>query len=98
MSGMTGGVGEVQCATDEVKEIAEKVRGEAETKTGRQFSEYVAVQFCSQVVAGTNFFIKVQVSEGGECIHLRVYRDLQQTLSLSGVLTDKTLQDPLKYF
>ena len=37
-----------------------QVRAEVEQKSGRHFPEYTAVQFCSQVVAGMNFFIKVQ--------------------------------------
>ena len=43
------------------------------------------------------FSVQVKVSDD-ECVHLRVYRNLQQEASLSGFLLGKTLQDPLEYF
>jgi hypothetical protein len=58
-----------------------------------------AVSYAVQVVAGINYFIKVQTDlMGDHCVHLRVYQDLQQRLQLAGVQKAKKLADELTYF
>jgi hypothetical protein len=55
--------------------------------------------FIYQVVAGTNFFVKVCTDhDAGEHVHLRIYRDLQGTLSLASVQEGKAHADPIEYF
>ena len=53
--------------------------------------------FMFQVVAGTNFFVKVHVGDNKH-VHLRIYQDLQQNISLHGHQVDKTLEDEIEYF
>ena len=55
--------------------LANKHRVDAETKLGRKFSQWVVVKSSTQVVAGTNHFVKVDVGEG-EFIHLKIYEKL----------------------
>jgi len=50
-----------------------------------------------QVVAGTNFFFKIDVGDG-HYVHARVFRNLSQELSVHSVQTDKTENDALAYF
>ena len=50
-----------------------------------------------QVVAGTNFFVKVHVGDNKH-VHLRIYQDLQQNISLHGHQVDKSLEDEIEYF
>jgi hypothetical protein len=50
-----------------------------------------------QVVAGSNFFFKIQTAPTG-CIHARVYRDLSNQLSVHSVQTNKQIGDPLVHF
>ena len=40
---------------------------------------------------------QVQVSST-ECVHIRLYQNLQQQLSLTSVQDGKTLDDPITYF
>jgi cystatin-A/B len=49
------------------------------------------------VVAGINYFLKIDVGDGKQ-VHARVYKDLSQNLSVHSVQTGKTASDPLQYF
>lgn len=52
-----------------------------------------------QVVAGTNYFMKVDIG-GGHFIHLRVFKGLPHNpvLELHGVQQGQTADSPLKHF
>ncbi|KAI8999285.1 cystatin [Gaertneriomyces semiglobifer] len=77
-----GGLGLTADATAEVQDIAERVRPDLEKRVGRTFPKYHAVKYATQVVAGLNFFIAVDVGEPKH-FHLRVYRNLQGELQLT---------------
>ena len=38
-----------------------QVREEVETKAGKKFAEFLAIEYSTQVVAGTNYFVKVRI-------------------------------------
>ena len=38
-----------------------QVREELETKAGKKFVEFLAIEYSTQVVAGTNYFVKVRL-------------------------------------
>ncbi|XP_072546797.1 cystatin-B-like [Salminus brasiliensis] len=95
-----GGLGAEQAATPEIQKICDEVKSQAEAKAGKKFGVFVAKSFSSQVVAGTNYFIKVHVG-GDEYIHLRVFKTLPHdggALKLHGVQTAKTHKEPISYF
>uniref|UniRef100_A0A2K6F925 Cystatin domain-containing protein n=1 Tax=Propithecus coquereli TaxID=379532 RepID=A0A2K6F925_PROCO len=56
-----GGLTEARPATPEIQEIADKVKPQLEEKTNETYEEFEATEYKSQVVAGTNFYIKVRV-------------------------------------
>ncbi|XP_018590185.2 cystatin-B-like [Scleropages formosus] len=100
MAMMCGGTGAVQDATPEVQKMCDEVKKSAEQKAGREFSVFRAKKFTSQVVAGTNYFVKVHVG-GEEDVHLRLYKPLPHAgdkLELHGIQTAKTCHDPIGYF
>uniref|UniRef100_A0A8B9PKI5 Cystatin B n=1 Tax=Apteryx owenii TaxID=8824 RepID=A0A8B9PKI5_APTOW len=71
-----------------------------EEKEGKTFNVFTAVEFKTQVVAGTNYFIKVHVGND-EFVHLRVFRSLpheNKPLSLHSYQSSKTKHDELTYF
>ncbi|KAK2816072.1 hypothetical protein Q7C36_022343 [Tachysurus vachellii] len=79
-----GGTGHVKRANAEVQKMCDEV----------------AIAFSTQAVAGTNYFIKVQVGEK-DYIHLCVFRSLLSDgykLSLNKIQTSKSSQDPIEYF
>ncbi|XP_068022124.1 cystatin-B-like [Melanerpes formicivorus] len=97
---MTGGLSETKPATPEVQHIADQVKPQFESKVNRTFDIFKAIVYRTQVVAGLNYFIKVQVSDD-DYVHLRVFEALpheNQGPRLHAFQTGKTRDDPLTYF
>eukprot|EP00913_Durusdinium_trenchii_P020505 g19263.t1 len=64
------------------------------------FSEFTAISYTSQVVAGTNYFVKVKVGDGKFC-HLRVHQPLPHTgqpPAVHSLQMDKAEGDAIEYF
>ncbi|XP_042666159.1 cystatin-B-like [Centrocercus urophasianus] len=97
---LCGGASKAQPATSETQQIANEVKPQLEEKEGKTFDVFTAVEFKTQLVAGTNYFIKVHVGND-EFMHLRVFRSLpheDKPLSLRGYQSSKTKHDELAYF
>ncbi|KAH0628605.1 hypothetical protein JD844_009961 [Phrynosoma platyrhinos] len=76
------------------------MKPEIEQKENKSYPIFSAVEYKTQVVAGTNYFIKVDAGQG-EFMHLRIFKPLPQSSegpSLSSYQTGKTASDPLNYF
>jgi cystatin-A/B len=86
-----------QAAGADVQAIIDAVKADVEGKLGRALAVYEAKTAATQVVAGTNFFVRVHVGEG-QYIHVRVWRKLDGHAVFSSVLDGKTEADPLVYF
>ncbi|KAK2910877.1 hypothetical protein QQF64_026452 [Cirrhinus molitorella] len=100
MSKTVGGTSEVKQATPDVQKICDEVKHQAEEKAGKKFDVFKATSFTTQVVAGTNYFIKVNVGSN-QFVHLRVHKTLPHSgekLQLHGIQTSKTQQDLIGYF
>jgi len=83
-------------ADNEIISIAMTTKAEIESKAGRTFTTFKPTEYSTQVVAGINYFVKIDV--GGEFIHARIYKDLKQNLSVNKIQTGKNATDPLEYF
>ncbi|XP_060755896.1 cystatin-B-like [Neoarius graeffei] len=95
-----GGLSEVKEATAEVQKICDEMKPYSEQKTGRTFDVFTAKSYKTQLVAGTNYFIKVHVG-GDEYVHLRVYKTLPhagEKLEFTEIQTQKNKDDPIEYF
>ncbi|XP_074839692.1 cystatin-A-like [Carettochelys insculpta] len=96
---LPGGFSEVKCATPEIQAIADQVKPQLEKKENTTYQVFEALQYRMQVVSGTNYLIKVSVSETeDQCVHLMVYVGLppeNQEPSLTAYQLDKTKTDPL---
>uniref|UniRef100_A0A8B9TK57 Cystatin domain-containing protein n=1 Tax=Anas platyrhynchos TaxID=8839 RepID=A0A8B9TK57_ANAPL len=99
---MTGGLSDTKPATPEVQHIVDQVKPQFESRENRTYSTFQAIVYRTQVVAGINYFIKVQDSESDTgYVHLRVFQALpheNQGPSLVSYETGKTRDDPLEYF
>ncbi|NXC13024.1 CYTB protein, partial [Corythaeola cristata] len=77
-----------------------QVKPQFESKENRTYDTFRAIVYRTQVVAGTNYFVKVQTSDD-DYIHLRIFESLPQENqgpSLVSFQTGKTRDDPLTYF
>nr|XP_002197519.1 cystatin-A [Taeniopygia guttata] len=97
---MTGGLSETKPATPEIQQLVNQVKPQFQSQANTNCAVFTAIVYKTQVVAGTMYFIKVQVSDG-EYVHLKVFESLPHENtgpSLVGFQTGKTRDDPLTYF
>ncbi|XP_006894007.1 PREDICTED: cystatin-B [Elephantulus edwardii] len=97
---MCGGTSATKPATAEIQKIADQVKSQLEEKENTKFPMFNAVEFKSQIVAGTNYFIKVQVDKD-VFTHVRVFQSLpheNKAPTLSSYQTNKAKHDELTYF
>lgn len=92
----------IQEADDESRGIAGSVRSAIEaqaTEAGMDlFAVFELVCFAKQVVAGTNYFLKLKVQDDGACVHARVFRSLQGEVELHSIQAGKLMADEIEYF
>jgi cystatin-A/B len=84
---MVGGFGQAKAVTDEIRAICDDIRPQVENNLSKSFNTWEPVNFKTQVVAGTNYKVKVKVSDN-EFIHVKVFKPLPHTgeaLSLTEV-------------
>ncbi|XP_050394051.2 cystatin-B [Patella vulgata] len=96
---MPGGASGTKAADEEIQKLCDAIRDDLEKKAGRKFTDYTAKEYKSQVVAGTNYFVKIDVGNG-QAIHARIYQPLpgQGELTLNNYKADLKLEEELAYF
>ncbi|XP_039203661.1 cystatin-A-like [Crotalus tigris] len=97
-----GGLSPPKPATPEIQGFADQVKSKLEEATNQTFAKYKAILYRQQVVAGMNYFVKMQCGdEEKDYIHLRIFEALPVyggQVELSGFQVDKTKDDPIAYF
>ncbi|XP_053397947.1 leukocyte cysteine proteinase inhibitor 1-like [Mercenaria mercenaria] len=87
-------------ATPEVQEICDKVKDQVGKMTGvDSFEMYNALKYRSQIVAGTNYCVKIQINSAGDCDHVKIFQALPSSggkLQVEDVQTKKTIPDPIQ--
>ena len=94
---MCGGFGNSRPADDKVKALAKEMKPKVESALGATYSEFEAVSYTTQVVAGTNYKIKVKVGDE-KYVHIKVFVPLPNSGKEKQLMTqeaNKTLGDKL---
>eukprot|EP00419_Tripos_fusus_P089966 CAMPEP_0172858904 /NCGR_PEP_ID=MMETSP1075-20121228/68287_1 /TAXON_ID=2916 /ORGANISM="Ceratium fusus, Strain PA161109" /LENGTH=97 /DNA_ID=CAMNT_0013706565 /DNA_START=70 /DNA_END=363 /DNA_ORIENTATION=- len=89
---MCGGNSQAEDVNDEKKAQFEGYKEIVEAEAGTTYSEFTAVKYTQQVVAGMNYSIKYHVGDGAH-IHAKVYVPLPFTgepPSVSAIAKDQT--------
>ena len=73
-----GGFGASKAATEEIQELVNGLRTEIEGRVGASFTVFTAATYTSQVVAGTNYLVDVEVDEG-KSLRVKIFRPLPHT-------------------
>lgn len=97
---LAGGKTPESDANDEVQAVLEGVKDDLKQKLGHDLPELKAVKYSTQLVRGTNYFIKAHVGNG-KYAHVRVHKDLpvhESKLTLHSVQADKSHTDPIEFF
>ena len=72
---MCGGHSNAKEITPEVTEMVNSVRGQIETQLNSTFEVFEPVSYTTQVVAGTNFTVKIRVGDG-VFVSVKIFRPL----------------------
>jgi len=100
---LAGGTTEEKAANADIQDKVNQVKAKFLENMGENagdISDFTAVSYKSQVVAGTNYFVKVRTGEDTYA-HLRIFMPLPfagDTPELVGNQTSKTKEDPISYF
>mmetsp|Transcript_119734 Transcript_119734/g.168529 ORF Transcript_119734/g.168529 Transcript_119734/m.168529 type:complete len:103 (-) Transcript_119734:114-422(-) len=102
---MPGGTGDEQKASEEIQALCSPLKDQALEKAqaggwNGLFTEFTAMSYTSQVVAGTNYFVKVKVGDNKFC-HVRVHQPLPHTgqpPAVHSLQLDKAEGDAIEYF
>ncbi|XP_047424708.1 cystatin-A-like [Mugil cephalus] len=95
-----GGFTEPRPATEEIQKICDEVKGHVEERTNKKYEIFTALEYRSQVVAGTNYLIKVNSGPTSH-LHVIVFEALPGDggqKSVSGLEEGHTKDDPLVPF
>ncbi|KAL1440344.1 hypothetical protein MTO96_031607 [Rhipicephalus appendiculatus] len=82
---------ELKPADATVQEICDK------NKLGQNFAEFTPVSYRTQVVNGTNYFVKVRVGSD-QYVHVRAHKSFQGQVTFSAVQDNKSLDDEVEHF
>ena len=94
---MPGGFGDVMEVDEDVKILAKNMKEKVEETLGETFEIYEPILYTTQVVAGTNYKIKVKVGDE-KYVHIKVFVPLpcnNAPNQLTSQEAGKTLADAL---
>lgn len=97
MDHIVGGPSKAHEATEEIQKICDKVKADAEKKAGKHYAVFKVKTYKTQLVAGTNYFMKVHVG-GTDYVHLCVFQSLPcagRKIEFMNIEVSKTKQDPI---
>eukprot|EP01098_Paradermamoeba_levis_P003020 TRINITY_DN1415_c0_g1_i1.p1 TRINITY_DN1415_c0_g1~~TRINITY_DN1415_c0_g1_i1.p1 ORF type:complete len:115 (-),score=45.30 TRINITY_DN1415_c0_g1_i1:110-409(-) len=87
MAHKVGGVNNEKPVTADViaivNQVKDKIEEQIHAKLGAGSTHFEPKTYKTQVVAGTNYFVKIDI--GSREVHARIFKDLQQHVSLHSI-------------
>ena len=65
-------------ASPEIQSLVDAFKAEIQTQLSAVFSVFKALTYTTQVVAGTNYKVKIEV-DGGKVVEVKIYEPLPHT-------------------
>jgi len=91
-----GGTSDVKPMTDEVVDYCDQVKNELLEKIGES-NKYRPVVYKTQVVNGTNYFVKIELDK--DCVHARLHLPIgSKKVTLVSHQHPKKMEDSIEYF
>ncbi|XP_055328952.1 cystatin-B-like [Paramacrobiotus metropolitanus] len=95
-----GGLGATRTGDANAQAIADKVKGQLQRVLGKTFTTYKVNSYRVQVVAGTNYYMKVYLEDTQNqkyVAHLRIFESLDGKVRLSGGMFPTNWNDPIDF-
>ncbi|XP_072354156.1 stefin-C-like [Scyliorhinus torazame] len=95
---MVGGFSQTAAVTEEIQKLVQKLKADIVTNMGCTPKIFHAIAYRSQMVAGTNYLVKVVVGDGDDYIHVAIFEPLPFSATepeVTSVETMKRLDDDL---
>jgi cystatin-A/B len=70
-----GGFGEEKPVTDDIRTLCDSLKGSIEEHLNKKFDAWEPISYKSQVVAGTNYLVKIKISDT-EYVHAKIFKAL----------------------
>jgi cystatin-A/B len=93
----TGGLTSAKKPDDETKQILNEIKPLFEKKLNKNFNKFNLHSYKTQVVSGTNYFIKVEL-DNEEHTHLRIFKSFNNNMELVSFKYPLTKEDQIEYF
>lgn len=96
LKSMPGSWSDTQPANSDTQTLIDQVKSEVAKKENYPLAPYKAISFKSQVVAGMNFIVKVQVNTD-KYIHLKIFQPLPESGQpiLENIQNGQTVDDDI---
>eukprot|EP00347_Sterkiella_histriomuscorum_P022706 403337465 len=75
---MLGGFSQGRDLSEEEVQMVHQLRDQIEQSAQTSFEHFIPLRITSQVVAGTNYMVKIQVSND-KCVHAKIFKPLPYT-------------------
>lgn len=92
-----GGIGETKPMTDEVRGYCNEIKEDVEKEFGNSFSTYIPHSYKSQLVAGWNYFAKIEI-DNKEFMHVRMYKRFDDKVKYARHVYPKCEHEEIDYF
>ena len=93
-----GGLSDTKNKDDTIQNIVNNFRNEIQKKVKKEFNKFEAHSYKTQVVAGTNYFVKVNTDD--EYIHIRIFKSLppENNFKLVALEMNRNEKEEIDYF